>query len=206
MQGVGRPKQHGEQMRAALLGAAAELLQSGGRSAVSARRVADAAGTTTRAVYSLFTDMDGLVRELSTDMAETMRRHHESVPERTDPVAEVVELAFSYRSAALEKPKLYSLFLNEAVGRNDLNALAYRSFDRVLRTVRRCLAAGRFHDRDEFEIGLNLFAVVHGLASLELRGVLGDDDTARRVWRQSIDVTLAGLQQPPAPNRPRKHR
>lgn len=189
-------------MRVALLAAAAELLQSEGRAAVSARRVADAAGTTTRAVYSVFTDMDGLLRELSTDMAETMRRHHEGIPERTDPVAELVDLAFGYRSAALEKPKLYNLFLNEAIGPNEeLNALAYRSFERVLRTVRRCLQAGRFHDRDELEVGLSLFALVHGLASLELRGVLGDDESARRVWRQSVDATLAGLQQPPAPKR-----
>jgi len=190
-------------MRAALLAAAGELLHSEGRSAVSVRRVADAVGTTTRAVYSVFGDKDGLLRALSEDVAETMRRHHEDIPERDDPIAEIVELAFGYRAAALEKPNLYGVFFDEVRVDADtddaLFALVYRSFERVLRTVRRGLAEGRFPGRTELDVGRSLFAMVHGLASLELRGILGDDASARRIWRQSVEALLNGLRQPPAP-------
>src|SRR5262245_38954576 len=99
---MGRPKEHGPQTRAALLTAAAEILHTEGATAVSVRRVAAAANVSTRAVYSLFDDKDGLLRALSVDVAETMRRHHEAVPEHPDPVAEIVELALAYRAAALE--------------------------------------------------------------------------------------------------------
>jgi AcrR family transcriptional regulator len=187
-------------MRAALLASAGELLHNEGRSAVSVRRVAEAVGTTTRAVYSVFGDKEGLLRALSEDVAETMRRHHEDIPERDDPVAEIVELAFGYRAAALEKPNLYGVFFDEvradATADDELFALVYRSFERVLRTVRRCLAAGLFPDRTELDVGRALFGMVHGLASLELRGILGDDAAARRIWRQSVEALLAGLRQP----------
>ena len=197
---MGRPKEHGAQTRAALLAAAAELLHAEGPSAVSVRRVAAAVGTSTRAVYSLFDDKDGLLRTLSVDVAETMRRHHESVPDQDDPIEEILTLALAYRAAALEKPKLYDLFFDTVrpgVSQADpLFALAYRSFERVLRVVRRGIASGVFPGRDEFELGRGLFALVHGLASLELRGVLGDDATAAGVWRQAVRATLTGLQQP----------
>ncbi len=201
---MGRPRRHGEQTRAALLAAGAELLHTEGRQAVTVRRVADAVGTSTRAVYSLFGDKDGLLRALSEDVAETMRRHHEEIPERADPIAEIVELALGYRAAALEKPNLYGVFFDEvrlgADPDDELFALVYRSFDRVLRTIRRCLAQGRFPGRDEFAVGRFLYALVHGLASLELRGILGPPDSAAQLWDSSVRAALAGLQQPaPAP-------
>jgi AcrR family transcriptional regulator len=198
---VGRPKQHGEQTRAALLAAAAQLLHTEGRQAVSVRRVADAVDTTTRAVYSLFGDKDGLLRALSFDVAETMRRYHEQIPVRDDPVAELIELAFAYRRAALDKPNLYAVFIDEVRGDANVDdpvfALVYRSFERVLTTIRRCLTEGRFTGRTEFDIGRGLLALVHGLASLELRGVLGDDAAGRQVWRSSVEAMLAGFQTPP---------
>jgi AcrR family transcriptional regulator len=199
---MGRPKEHGAQTRAALLTAAAALLHAEGAEAISVRRVAAAVGTSTRAVYSLFEDKDGLLRALSEDVAETMRRHHEAIPERTDPLAEIVDLAFAYRAAALAKPQLYDLFFGLVGATNDqtdpLVALAFRSFERVLRTIRRAVAAGLFPGRKVLEVGLNLFAMGHGLASLELRCLLGDPDRAATIWRQSVEATLTGLRQPPS--------
>lgn len=199
---MGRPRQHGPQTRAALLAAAAELLHTEGRAAVSVRRVADAVGTSTRAVYTVFGDKDGLLRALSEDIAETMRRHHEDIPERDDPIAEIIELALGYRAAALEKPNLYGVYFEEVRINADPNdplfALVYRSFERVLRTIRRCMAAGMFPGRDEFAVGRLLYALVHGLASLELRGILGGPDSARWVWCSSVEAALVGLQHPPS--------
>lgn len=197
---MGRPKEHGPQTRAALLAAAAEILHAEGAAAVSVRRVAAAAEVSTRAVYSLFDDKDGLLRALSVDLAETMRRHHEAVAERADPVAEIIDLALAYRAAALEKPKLYDLFFGTvgpgASSADPLFALVYRSFERVLRVIRRGIATGVFPGCEELDVGRCLFALVHGLASLELRGVLGAEGEATAIWRQAVGATLTGLRGP----------
>ncbi|MEU7874020.1 TetR/AcrR family transcriptional regulator [Dactylosporangium sp. NPDC049140] len=198
---MGRPREHGADTRAALLAAAGELVHAEGPAGVSVRRVADAVGTTTRAVYSLFGDKDGLLRALSLDVAETMRRHHAAVPERADPLAELPLLVAGFRAAAREKPQLYDLFMAQVHAGADpgdpVFRLVYASFDRVLGTIRRCLALGLFPGRDEFTVGRHLLALVHGLATLELRGVLGDEDTARRVWEQATATTLDGLRRQP---------
>ncbi|MGI5242832.1 TetR/AcrR family transcriptional regulator [Dactylosporangium sp. CA-139066] len=199
---MGRPREHGADTRAALLAAAGELVHAEGPAAVSVRRVADAVGTTTRAVYSLFGDKEGLLRELSVDVAETMRRHHEAVPVCDDPLAELPLLVAGYRAAALERPKLYDLFMGMVHAGADPDdpvfRLVYASFERVLHTIRRGLDLGLFPGRDEFSVGRHLFAMVHGLASLELRGILGDPGTAAQVWSRATEATLTGLTTPPS--------
>lgn len=202
---MGRPKEHGSETRAALLNAAGSLLHQEGPAAVTVRRVADEVGTTTRAVYSLFGDKSGLMKALYYEAAETMRRHHEAVPESGDPVADIPALALAYRAAALEQPNLYSLFIGSADARSvdeETVALAFRSLESVLSRIRRAVAEGRFPDRDPFDIGRQLWALVHGLASLELQGYLCDpgqnaeqaDATGRRIWLEAIGATLAGLE------------
>ena len=62
---MGRPREHDDATAAALLAAAERILDQEGLSALSLRRLAEAAGTTTRAVYSLFGNKDGLIVALS---------------------------------------------------------------------------------------------------------------------------------------------
>lgn len=194
---MGRPKEHGAETRDALLNAAGALLHAEGPAAVTVRRVADEVGTTTRAVYSLFGDKNGLMKALYYEAAETMRRHHEAVPEKDDPVAEIPELALAYRAAALERPNLYALFLGAVETRNpdaEIVALAFRSHERVLNSIQRAIDTGRFPGRDPMDYGLQLWAVVHGLASLELKGLLGGDEKARRRWLAAITAVLTGFE------------
>ena len=196
---MGRPKEHGPETRAALLAAGAALVHAEGPAAVSVRRVADAVGTTTRAVYSLFGDKEGLLHALCVDVADTMRRHHEAVPELADPLDELPLLIAGYRAAALEKPQLYDLFFGmvraDADWDDPLFALVFASFYRVLETLRRAIDEDRFPGHNLFTVGRHLLATVHGLASLELHGILGDPVSAEHVWAISTETVLAGLTQ-----------
>src|SRR5690242_1230107 len=113
---MGRPKEHGVETRAALLEAAAEILSAEGAAGVSVRKVAERAGTSTRAVYSLYGDKDGLLQALCQRANDIMRRHHEGVPANPDdPAAELLSLAFAYRAAALEDPRLYDLWSSQGL-------------------------------------------------------------------------------------------
>jgi hypothetical protein len=131
-----------------------------------------------------------------------MTRHHEAVPAGGDPVTEILPLALAYRAGALEHPSLYEFLIGglPSAGRpappaQDL-ALSWRSYERVLDTVRRCVASGRFPGHDPHGVTMQLWALVHGLASLELRGFLGGHDDALALWRDAIGDAVTGFQQP----------
>jgi AcrR family transcriptional regulator len=198
---MGRPREHGAETRAALLKTAAALVTSEGVDAVTVRRVATESGTTTRAVYSLFGDKEGLLRGLFKEITDSMRRHHFAVPVRSDPVAEIAELALAYRAAAREQAALYPLYLG--AGPQNLRprpediAQALSSQERVLDAVRRAVDSGRFPGRTPQAIVAQLWSLVHGLASIELCGYLGDEQQAAANWRGAVAAALAGYQQPP---------
>ncbi len=48
---------------------------------------------------------------------------------------------------------------------------------------------------DPFEIANRGWALVHGLASLELMGCLGPPDAAEATWRGALEIMEAGLRQ-----------
>src|SRR6185436_158154 len=100
----------------------------------------------------------------------------------------------AFRAAAREQPFLYSLFVGNQEVRpteEDL-ALALRSFHRVQDAIGRAIACGLFAGRDQEAVGRQLWAVVHGLASLELAGCLGDEEQAAAHWRELTDATMRG--------------
>lgn len=196
---MGRPAEHDERTRERLLAAAARLLSEEGADAVSVRRVAHEAGTTTRAVYSLFGDKEGLLRRLYHDAAETMRRHHEEVPESDDPLTEITALALGYRRAALEHPHAYGLFMGMVPGfhaTEDDRELATRSLRRVLTALTRFVDDGVFPGRDPRDLGMQLWAQVHGLATLELQGHLGSHRQAEERWRDAVAAHVWAYRQP----------
>ena len=61
---MGRPREHDERTAAALLDAAEQLIAERGVDALSLREIAREAGTTTRAVYSLFGSKEQLLGAL----------------------------------------------------------------------------------------------------------------------------------------------
>ena len=55
---------HGDTLRVALLDAAGALLHAEGPQALTTRRLADAVGTSTQAIYTLFGGKEGIVRAM----------------------------------------------------------------------------------------------------------------------------------------------
>ena len=100
---MGRPRVHDEETRATLRAMAEQLVAEGGAAAFSVRAVAERAGTSTRAVYSLFGSKDGLlVDALAKDAYAFLVDGMNNVPETDDPARVLVELgSTSVRDAAV---------------------------------------------------------------------------------------------------------
>lgn len=194
---MGRPIEHGPETRRRLLEAAGRLLAEEGPGAVTVRRLATDVGTTTRAVYSLFGGKQGLFSAMYDEGSDLMVRYHEAVPPSVDPLDELLPLAMAYRRAAREQPNLYGLiFEGSAPGFTPTHGqvdYVRRSFRRAYDALRRGADLGLVGELDPEGVARQGFALVHGLASLEIHGLLGPPAAAEAVWRDGIATFVAGL-------------
>jgi AcrR family transcriptional regulator len=182
-----------------ILDVATRLLASNGPEGVTVRRVAEGAGTTTRAIYSLFGDKHGLLQALHHEAAALMTRTHHEVEPRDDLVAEMVDLGLAYRRAALENPHTFRLLMGGTPGFQpdpDDVRLGRRAFARVVETLERLAAADRLGGRSADRAGTQMWALVHGLVGLELLGLLGSHGDPEVFWREAVETMMRGLERP----------
>src|SRR5688572_4863936 len=99
-----RAKQRTPELRDRVLQVAVETLADGGVVGFTTRRVAQAAATSTPAVYELFGDKAGLVRGVFFEGFRMLGRHLERVDESDDPRADLVRMAEVFRSFARTNP------------------------------------------------------------------------------------------------------
>src|SRR5688572_13518740 len=114
---MGRPKEHDDQTRERLRAAAERIVAEEGADALSVRAVAAEAGTTTRAVYSLFGSKDGLVSALAQTAFEHLYDVIDRLPDTDDPLADVVSIGtVAVRGLVREHPALYRIAFQRVAG------------------------------------------------------------------------------------------
>ncbi len=199
---MGRPREHDHRTRAALLQAAERLVAEGGPAAVSVRAVADAAGTSTRAVYSLFGSKEGLVVDaLARDAFAVLYREIDTLVETDDPAGDLVDVGVvAFRRLVVEHPALYRIAFQRVVpgldGGPELVAARQRTWEQLLARVERLEAAGLLGDKPVPEAAVEFIAMLEGLANAELRGAVlrllpeGDEE---RAWRNALTTLVRGF-------------
>jgi AcrR family transcriptional regulator len=167
------PRKLDPKARAALLEIAARLLAVEGPRALSARRIAAEAGSSTMPVYTHFGGMSGLVREIVHEGFARMQQYFGLVRKTEDPVADMSLLGRAYRRNALANPHLYAVMF----GGTSLAGFSLSEEDRqygrytlanVVECATRCIAAGRFVTGDPELIAHQMWSATHGLVTLEL--------------------------------------
>lgn len=191
---MGRPRIHDENTAAALLAVAERLLQERGTAALSLREVADGAGTSTQAVYTLFGSKEGLLGALGAHAMELLRAGADAIPTTDDPREDLVEGGLMYRQFALDHPALFEVAFQRrdpaiAVrfqsATDDALASLYRRFER--------LAAAELLGRRTLQEAVLAFSCLcEGMAALELRATQYPSDP-EDVWRQALRALLIGF-------------
>lgn len=182
--------------RAALLGAAHDLLAEHGPGALTVRRLAGAAGVSTMNVYSRFGGKDGVLDELFADGFTRLSEALEAAPSTTDPLADLLAAGRAYLAFARRWPTYYSLMFErvvpEYVPSPAARAVANATFEHLVGSVERAIAAGVVAPGDASATAAGLWAHVHGLASLAVitRRVGGPAHLADRDWESIADAAL----------------
>ncbi len=192
-----RPKQRTPELRDHVLSVAVGLLAREGVAGFTARSVAREAQTSTPAVYELFGDKGGLIRELFFEGFRRLHRHLETFAESADPRADVIQLVELYREFIRENPVLSEVmfahpFTDFEASKSELRAGAsVRDF--IVERVRRCIDAGLLHG-DESDIALVLITLAQGLAVAENASRLGATrESVDRRWGLAVNAVLDGL-------------
>ena len=176
---------------------AARLLAEEGPNALSTRRLAAAAGTSTMAVYTHFGGMDDLVRAMVHEGFRRLNARMVEVTQSADPVADVAAMGIAYRENALENRHLYSVMF----GGSTLGGFALNEEDRqygrfamepTMRAIGRCMEAGRFLPGDAQAVANQMWIALHGLVTLELGGYLIEPYTAEALLSAQVRSLLIG--------------
>src|SRR5438552_8646629 len=154
-----RAKQRTPEMRARVLQAAMDMLASDGVAEFTTRRLAQRAGTSTPAVYELFGDKAGLVREVFFESFRLLRQYLDEVRPSPDPRGELISVIESLRMFAREHPVLTDLMFSRP----------FADFD-----------PGPAERRAGHEERLFILAAVRRL--VHPRGVQGDERVIRHVF------------------------
>jgi AcrR family transcriptional regulator len=182
-----RGEAHTDTLRVAMLDAAGALLHSGGPQALTTRRLADAVGTSTQAIYTLFGGKEGIVRAMYREGFDRLEQCLADV-ETAAPPDYLLGLGRAYRTAALRSSHYYDVMFGRPVPEFEPRA---DDVERSLATQRvltggvvRCIECGMLRaDADPDEVSAFLWAVAHGLVCLELTGHLDlggtNDDSPR---------------------------
>jgi AcrR family transcriptional regulator len=194
---MGRPREHDEETRERLLDAAERVSATDGWEAVTVRRVADEADTSTRAVYALFGSKEGLEQALHEAMFLRLRELLQGCAREEDPGLDLIELALAYRRWATERPDRYAIAVHRFLGERSAPrseaglAVARSALDELRQVVRRCHDAGLLPGREVEQAVVQMRTVVHGLAEFENLGLLGPDP--RSHWMIVVRALLDGL-------------
>lgn len=193
---MARPREHNEQTAIALLAAAERIVEESGVEALSVRRVADEVGTTTRAVYSLFGSKDGLVVALGARAFDILRVALDALPETSDPAADLVEAgAVVFRRFAVGHPALFRLGVQHVAVSSELAGKFRDAANDALGSLEsrivRLAGARQLGARSAPEAACEFHALCEGLASLELRAAMPQDE-GERIWRDAINALVTG--------------
>jgi AcrR family transcriptional regulator len=192
---MGRPREHDENTAALLLAEAERLLQERGVAALSLREVTRAAGTSTRAVYSLFGSKEGLLGALGVRAMELLHEGVDAIPVTDDPRQDLVEAALMFRRFNLDHPALFAITFQQvdpAVAAPRFRAASASALATLQRRFEPLTAAGLLGERSIPEAVLAFDALCEGLVVLELRSAaLGA--SGETLWRDAIRALLLGF-------------
>ena len=193
---MGRPRRHDRGTARSLLDAAERIVEADGVEGLTVRRVAEAGGATTRAVYTVFGSKEGLVVALGRRAFELLRDELEALPTTGDPAADLVDAGvLVWRRFVLDHPALFALAVQRAIPdaglASEFRPAAAEAMAGLVHRVER-LELG---DRSPRDATRAFHALCEGLAAIELRGLLPQGEE-ERAWRDALGALVGGLSPP----------
>lgn len=164
---MARPRIHDDAVRQRLLEVSSEIIGQQGADAVSVRKVANSAETTTAAIYSVFGSREALIEAVVIEGFSRFAHFLKNVPHTQNPSADLLELGRAYRANALQNPHYYRAMFNDVSAAKTAEHTD-ETFDMLVAAVERATQVEHAEARVRAH---RVWAFIHGLVSLELAGL-----------------------------------
>lgn len=192
-----RPKQRTPALRQQILASALDVLEREGLPALTTRAVATSADTSVPALYELFGDKAGLVRELFGEGFQRLQQAYDSLDLDGDPVADVHVAAGAFRSFARAHPELFAIMFTRPFASVEPSAgdrRAGTATRRFLVARMEAVVDRRGLEADATDLAHGLLGAMIGLAIQENGGWLGSSAADRdRRWQVAVDAYLGSM-------------
>lgn len=190
--------QHTENLRKLVVDAAAQLLQEEGPEAVTVRKVATKMDCSTKIIYSLFVNKEGLAQQLYLDGCQLLAKQLEHAPQATDPAQQLLNLGEAYWRFGKVYASYYKLMFGGAFAdfKPDAESLqgTVTALQQLLQVVAEAREQGVLSDKYDEQSAIRvLWAALHGVIHLYLGGHLADEDTAYITYRDTLSAVVRAL-------------
>ncbi|MDX1497824.1 MAG: TetR/AcrR family transcriptional regulator [Salinisphaeraceae bacterium] len=205
---MGRPVEHDEATGVALLDAAEAILAEEGPDAISVRRVANAVNVTTRAVYTVFGNKDGLLAELAARGHRILGQNLVKVPLTDNVQEDLLNLGYqAFRTFATSRPHLYRLAFERittvASAQPKVAEASRVGVKTLIDHIKRGQDAGVLRQGDPAQLALIYHAMTVGLVNWELAhpsaSAMGRRNgklnkvSVENMWREGLAAVIRGL-------------
>ena len=192
-----RPKQRTTALRERGLATALAVLAEDGVTGLTTRAVARRAGASVPAVYEVFGDKAGLIREIFIEGFRMLGADLSALPANQDPLDALRQLAQRFRRFVVRNPVLAQVMFSRPFADFDPTADEAKAAVTVrrifVRHVRTAVDAGVLTG-DPTDVALVFFTVVEGLAAAENAQQLGSSkQSVDRRWRLALTALLRGF-------------
>ncbi|MES2454129.1 MAG: TetR/AcrR family transcriptional regulator [Bacteroidota bacterium] len=194
-----RKEREREEMKQLIMAAALKMFLEEGYAKTSIRNIADAIEYSPGTIYLYYKDKDELLFEVQRHAYNTLLQVFKEKANSKDPLERLAQICKTYVSFGLENPELYDLMF---IIRAPMNADESQhksngedSFKYLIDTLATCIEQDLVVFKDPNLAALQVWAMGHGLVSLDLRCRLKvmslDEVTTRETLNRSIDEYLS---------------
>ena len=199
---VPRLKQRTNALRERGVASALALLAEEGVAGLTTRNVARRAEASVPAVYEVFGDKAGLIREVFFQGFRLLGEALEAVPPTDDPLEGLRRLAAGHRAFVVANPVLAQVMFSRPFADFDPTTADDRAGVKLRKMfvarIQVAVDAGVF-EGDATDIAHVFFGLVEGLAAAESAQRLGSSkQSTDRRWKLGLEALFAGLR--PAPS------
>lgn len=187
------------QMKTKLLNAAAMLLMEEGINSLTTRKIANAANTSTMAVYTNFGSINNLANELIAHGFILLWEEVRLVQFSEDALVDLLHITTGYLNFANKQPALYKcMFGVTSLGelktseKENLKSGLY-TLDIVVKTVQRLIDSKVIKAENAFHIANEWWVIVHGYSLFEFGDIFSKDKSVPKVLTPLLLHFLMGL-------------